>query len=88
MGKGGGGWPGGEKAEEVREGEECPLVGAGCGGLGEEMGGRTGTPSPGRVPAAWPCDRLAIMVLALRVWGNTMTMNGSTFTCPEAAHFS
>ena len=88
MGKGGGGWPGGEKAEEVREGEECPLVG-GCGGLGEEMGGRTGTPSPGRVPAAWPCDRLAIMVLALRGGGgNTMTMNGSTFTCPEVAHFS
>ena len=69
MGKGGGGWPGGEKAEEVREGEECPLVGVGCGGLGEEMGGRTGTPSPGRLPAAWPCDRLAIMVLALREWG-------------------
>ena len=39
-------------------------MGVGCGGLGEGLGGRTGTPSPGRVPAAWPCDRLAIMVLA------------------------
>ena len=34
MGKVGGGWPGGEMAEEVREGKECPLVGVGCGGAG------------------------------------------------------
>ena len=56
----------GERAEEVggREGDECPLLGGG-GLAGKVMGGRTGTPSPGRVTAGWPCGRLAIRLVAL-----------------------
>ena len=70
MGNVGGGWVGGVKAEDVgvSEGVECPLPEAGCRGLAEEMGGRTGTPSPGRLMAGWPCGRVASKLLALWEW--------------------
>lgn len=58
---------GGEKAdvEGGRDGADCPLLEAGGIGLEGLMGGRTGTPSPGRPMANWPCGILAIMLLAL-----------------------
>lgn len=57
----------GEKAdvEGGRDGADCPLLETGCRGLEGLMGGRTGTPSPGRPMAGWPCGILAIILLAL-----------------------
>ena len=58
---------GGEKAdvEGVMDGADCTLLDAGCRGLEGLMGGRTGTPSPGRPMAGWLWGILAIILLAL-----------------------
>ena len=59
------------------EGVLCSPLGAAVGGccVAEWMGGRTGTPSPGRL-VVWPGWRLAMIVLALREGGRERGREG------------